>query len=506
MGKSLSNGKYIIEQELGRGGFGITYKATNSVLGQTVVVKTLNEALQQDPNFLTSQRQFQEEARRLARFAHPHIVRVSDFFTEDGLPYIVMDYIPGQTLDTLVLPDHPLPEAVALHYIRQASEAVNVVHQNGLLHRDIKPQNLILRQGTQQVVLIDFGISREFTPGLTQAHTHFISEGYAPIEQYLPQAKRTPATDVYGLAATLYALLTAQVPIAATLRDRLPLTAPREIRPELSAMVSEAVMRGMAMEPHHRPASVDEWLALLPDPSTQHPAVVGALSSSSQAATIAVAPVHPPVGTKAATIAVAPSPKSVGSRPWLIPLVGLAAVVAAMLGYALSRSLNPSSEPATQTPTTISPSSIPESEAPSVIEEAEPSSTSPSVTEEVEPSSTASPQASDEPATTNESPVPDDLAPLAEPAPPSPDDLAPLTEPAPPSPDDLAPVESEPNPRDPEAAREAEALRRAEEQTREEQKRAEEQAREAQRRAEEQAREEQKREEERRKEEERETE
>jgi len=165
MGQSLLHHKYIIEQELGRGGFGITYKATNPALAQTVVVKTLNESLRQDPSFANFQRHFQDEARRLAKFAHPYIVRVSDFFIEDGLPYIVMDYIPGQTLDTIVLPDRPLPEAIALDYIRQVGEAVKVVHQNGLLHRDIKPQNLILRQGTQQVVLIDFGIARELHQG-----------------------------------------------------------------------------------------------------------------------------------------------------------------------------------------------------------------------------------------------------------------------------------------------------------------------------------------------------
>jgi serine/threonine-protein kinase len=267
IGQQLQGGKYTLDEELGCGGFGITFKATHHFLGQTVVIKTLNEALRYEPDYADYQRKFQDEARRLALCVHPNIVRVSDFFVEAGQAYMVMDYIPGPNLEALVFPEKPLPEAIAVHYARQIGSALKVVHQNGLLHRDIKPQNIILRQGTQDVVLIDFGIAREFTPGSTQTHTSLISAGYAPIEQYLSEEKRTPATDVYGLAATLYALLTARVPTASILRDRQPLPDPRELRPELSAATNQAVVRGMAVEVQYRPASMDEWLALLPSPS-----------------------------------------------------------------------------------------------------------------------------------------------------------------------------------------------------------------------------------------------
>ena len=264
VGKKLQGGKYTLEQELGRGGFGITFKAKHYYLGQLVVIKTLSETLRQDPAFAKFQRQFQDEARRLALCVHPNIVRVSDFFIEDRLLYMVMDYIPGQTLDMVVFPDYPLPEATAIHYIRQIGAALQVVHQNNLLHRDVKPQNIILRQGTQEVVLIDFGIAREFSLGSTQTHTSILSEGYAPIEQYFAHAPRTPATDVYGLAATLYALLTARVPIAASLRDRVTMPVPRDLQPQLSAAVNQAVIYGMAVEAGSRPATVDQWLSLLP--------------------------------------------------------------------------------------------------------------------------------------------------------------------------------------------------------------------------------------------------
>ncbi len=271
MMQTLQDGKYTLSDVLGQGGFGTTYRATHRDLQQTVVIKTLSPANREHPQFAHVEHLFRDEARRLAVCTHPNIVRVSDFFTEDGIPYMVMDYIPGKTLDQVVFPHQPLPEAIAIHYIRQIGAALHLVHSNGLLHRDVKPQNIILREGTDEVVLIDFGIAREFTPGVTQEHTSLLSVGYAPIEQYAHREKRSAATDVYGLAATLYALLTAQVPIASILRSRQPMAAPRDLQSSISTAVSQAVMRGMAVEPQFRPPTIADWLAMLPEGVTTAP-------------------------------------------------------------------------------------------------------------------------------------------------------------------------------------------------------------------------------------------
>ncbi len=269
IGKKLQDGKYILNQELGEGGFGRTYQATNQILNQVVVIKTFKSSSANESEVAFVRKQFLNESQRLVQCYHPNIVRFYEFFIEDDFPYIVMDYIKGKTLDRIVLPDKPLSEATAITYIKQIGEALKVVHSKGLLHRDIKPQNLILRQNKQQVILIDFGIAREFNQERLQTHTNIVSDGYAPIEQYLPKAKRTPATDIYGLAATLYTLVTAQIPIAATLRGRLTLDTPRDIQPELSERISQAIMQGMALEQDERPSNVEEWLALLPHTKEQ---------------------------------------------------------------------------------------------------------------------------------------------------------------------------------------------------------------------------------------------
>ncbi len=263
IGKTLQGGKYKLEIVLGRGGFGLTFRAHQIYLDQVVVIKTLHESYWSAPNLNDLQRQFQDEARRLAMCSHPNVVRVSDFFIEDGLPYMVMDYIPGRSLADIVLPSNPLPVKASIDYISQIGRALQAVHSKGLLHRDVKPQNIMIHQLTGEAVLIDFGIARELTPNPTQTHTSIVSEGYAPIEQYLPKAHRSAATDVYGLAATLYTLLTAEVPVAAVLRDRNPLTPIRQLRPDVNETMAEAIAQGMNIELKDRPQSVGRWLTML---------------------------------------------------------------------------------------------------------------------------------------------------------------------------------------------------------------------------------------------------
>ena len=381
-GKTLQGGKYTLEQELGRGGFGITFKATHHYLNQAVVIKTLNETLRREAQFAKFQSQFQDEARRLAACTHPNIVRVSDFFIEDGLPYMVMDYIPGATLDLVVFPDKPLPEAKVIHYIRQIGAALQVVHQNNLLHRDVKPQNIILRQGTEEVVLIDFGIAREFTPGSTQTHTGMVSEGYAPIEQYLSQAPRTPATDVYGLAATMYALLTGRVPIAASLRDRLPMPAPIDLQPQLSKFVSQAVMRGMAVEARFRPATITEWLSLLPATNRSIP-----VAPAQTLATVALIPQHSKVAPTVPPRTI-PQPRQRSSFPWF-SIAGIVFVLGA--GVAISRVLSDYLQTPKPVPVVTPVPEVKETTLPQV---------------EASPTPVITPDSSPSPQTTQESPPP----------------------------------------------------------------------------------------------------
>ncbi|MBO3459753.1 MAG: serine/threonine protein kinase [Aetokthonos hydrillicola CCALA 1050] len=295
-GFQLHNGKYTVERDIAQGGFGITYLArANS--NERVVIKTLNERVQQRPDFAKFQQDFVNEALRLAKCNHPNIVKVCEVFQQGQLWCMVMQYIEGEHLADRVLNQGVLSEPEALGYIRQIGEALTVVHQNGLLHRDVKPANIILRSNPQQAVLIDFGIAREFTQNLTLLHTANLSHCFAPIEQYQSVAKRGAYTDVYALAATLYFVLTKRLPEPAINRaNGTLLVEPQKINPSISDRVNRAILKGMEIEPQDRPQLMQEWLELLKEPPQ------------------AVQPNQPPqpVGVRSVT----PTPHSSVIIPW----------------------------------------------------------------------------------------------------------------------------------------------------------------------------------------------
>ncbi|WP_299998722.1 thioredoxin domain-containing protein [Anabaena sp. AL09] len=260
-GQQLQNGKYTIDKELDRGGFGITFLAKDKK-GNPVVIKTLLKKPDRDNhNFDKSLQDFINEAIKLAKCSHhPHIVKVYECIKEGDIWGIVMEYIEGEKLEHLGV----LPESQALKYIQQIGEALTVVHQNDLLHRDVKPGNILVRNNKAEAVLIDFGISRDFSPNLTQTHTAYHTSFYAPLEQHDRRGKRGAFMDVYGLSATLYKLLTGKEPEDSRDRDdgiRLP--EPKEINSNISDRVNKAILKGLELQSENRPQSVQEWLGLL---------------------------------------------------------------------------------------------------------------------------------------------------------------------------------------------------------------------------------------------------
>ena len=261
-GRKLQDGKYVIEKELDQGGFGITYLVKRDD-GQKFVVKTLNDDMQKNSNFSKYQQNFVNEALRLARCSHPHIVRVEELIQERNLWGIVMEYVEGETLANLGKREGLLSQERALRYIQQVGDALVAVHQNGFLHRDVKPQNIMVRASCDEAVLIDFGIAREFEQDKTQSHTQFLSRYFAPIEQYDKRAKRGAYTDVYALAGTLYYLVTGEYPIAAPNRAvGMELELPSEYNSDLDDWLEVAILKGLEIKPSDRPQSIQGWLGL----------------------------------------------------------------------------------------------------------------------------------------------------------------------------------------------------------------------------------------------------
>ncbi|NET81596.1 MAG: protein kinase [Moorea sp. SIO1F2] len=271
-GTVLHNGKYVLHSQLGKGVFSITYLAINAESGQTVVIKTLSDNLCHHPHGDQFKRQFLALGRLLSGCQHQHLVRVIESFEADGRPYLVMEYIPGQRLAELIQANL-VPEAQAIAYIRQIGDALSILHQKGLLHLDVRPENIILRQDTDTLVLCEFGITSQLTLGVRQTHASLIAAGYSAPEQYISKGQLSQATDVYSLTATFYCLLTGNPPLPAPVREVLHaqegfyiLFLP-DLPPcpqNLTPVVKQAVWRGLHMVTNQRPKTVEAWLSLLP--------------------------------------------------------------------------------------------------------------------------------------------------------------------------------------------------------------------------------------------------
>jgi serine/threonine protein kinase len=215
--------KYKIEKVLGQGGFGITYLAYDEKLERKVAIKeyfpdgiavrtgskvTIPPTRDNEDNI----ENFKNEAKSIAKLKNPWIVDVYDVIEENGTVYIVMEYIEGTPLSSLL---GKIKENEAVKYIKQIAKAVGIIHSAGMLHQDIKPENIIVKNG-EDIKIIDFGSSRVFTADKTKTYEKILTPGYAPLEQYGGKGKRGEYTDVYAICATLYALLKGFPPPEAT--------------------------------------------------------------------------------------------------------------------------------------------------------------------------------------------------------------------------------------------------------------------------------------------------
>jgi hypothetical protein len=276
---------YEIEKVLGQGAFGITYLAQDTNLHRRVAIKeylpgqvarraadgtveALTSELTQD--FTAGCQRFIAEARTLARFEHPNIVRVHNVFEANHTAYMVMQYEEGEGLDRILNRRETLAEPDLMAILHPLLAGLEAVHAQGFLHRDIKPANIFIRRdGTP--VLLDFGSARQAVSGDARNLTSFVSPGYAPIEQYAGKGdQQGPWSDIYGLGATLYRAMTGKPPTDAVERSRAlavdssdsyeTLATEGRYSPELIAAV-DAALRFRASE---RPQSIASWREIVP--------------------------------------------------------------------------------------------------------------------------------------------------------------------------------------------------------------------------------------------------
>jgi eukaryotic-like serine/threonine-protein kinase len=258
----LIAGRYELQELVGAGGMSNVFRAYDRLLERTVAIKVLHEQLGADDDYVE---RFRREARSVAQLTHPNIVTVIDRGEEDGRQYIVFEYIEGDSLKQVVA-DGPLPIGDTLELALQVAEALAFAHDRGLVHRDVKPQNVLLTEEGRAKVT-DFGIARSLdVQGVTQTGTVLGTSDYIAPEQ----ARGQPVdrkTDIYSLGAVLYELLTGDVPysgdnfVAVAMQHvHQPVPSVLERRPDVPLRLDFAVQRAMAKDPDDRFDSMHEFV------------------------------------------------------------------------------------------------------------------------------------------------------------------------------------------------------------------------------------------------------
>jgi len=270
----LCSGKYTVEKKIGEGGFGITYKALQNGLNRTVCIKEYFPAGKcarathartvyvqgASENIFEKYRQaFVKEAKMLAALHHPNIVEVIDVFDENNTSYMVMAFIEGRSLQNIVDSRGRLPYPEAVNYIAQVTNAVGYIHDRHILHRDIKPDNIMIT-ADYKAILIDFGSAREFEQDKTQVHTSMLTLGYAPTEQYTANSRKGSYTDIYAIGATMYFVLTGQVPLEAAARLTETMAAPKELAPDIPDEANRTILKAMQLKAENRHQTVREFM------------------------------------------------------------------------------------------------------------------------------------------------------------------------------------------------------------------------------------------------------
>jgi beta-lactam-binding protein with PASTA domain/predicted Ser/Thr protein kinase len=301
-GRELFDGRYRLESVVGTGGMATVWRAMDESLGRVVAIKMLAERYSEDESFVE---RFRREAQSAAGLNHPNIVSIYDRGEADGSYYIAMEYLDGRSLKDEIVEDGPLPAPRAIDYALQILQALRFAHRNGVVHRDIKPDNIIVGRD-RRLKVTDFGIARAGASQMTEVGSIIGTAQYLSPEQARGQQVRPPA-DLYSLGVVLYEMLTGRVPFDGDSAVAIAMKhvsenprPPRELNPSIPPALEQVVLRALAKDPALRYQSAEDMAADLErvrrGASVAHETqALTQVLAAETAATRVVAPEPPPV-------------------------------------------------------------------------------------------------------------------------------------------------------------------------------------------------------------------
>ena len=322
-------GPYRIVAPLGEGGMAAVYKAYQANMDRDVALKVLPRHFASDPQFVA---RFEQEAKVLAKLRHPHILPVHDYGQVDGYTYLVMPFIESGALINLLRAE-PLPLNKIERFIRQVGDALDYAHSEGIIHRDVKPSNVLVDE-RENCMLVDFGIAKivEGTANLTQTGGMLGTPAYMAPEQGRGKAA-DHRIDIYALGVILYEMATGRVPFKAETPIAVlvkhindPLSPPRQVNPDLPPAVEKVILKAMAKNPDDRFATAGEMVAALSAAVAEAPApdpMVGDRTVASREELTAVAAPQ----EKTANVAGAARSGGLSRYAWVVGAVGLGAII-----------------------------------------------------------------------------------------------------------------------------------------------------------------------------------
>jgi eukaryotic-like serine/threonine-protein kinase len=275
---TIKNGQYQLRDCLEQNPIYQTYQGLNLKSNKLVIIHSLSFSLRSHSEFNHWKKQFLYYTILLRSCHHSSLPKILDCFDDNDHPYLVYEYYSGISLEEIIeRKKQGLSPKDTIKYIKPVIQALRLLHKKGLIHQNIQPRNIILNQEKNTIMLLNFGFYFHFTPPIQQFYPNILTNNYSPLEHYQTTENPLPTTDIYGLSATLFYLLTGSKPLSIPQRNQIPWQQWHTFSPQFPESIRMALLKGLIIPINQRCQNLDQWFALITKNYAQNPSMKTAI-------------------------------------------------------------------------------------------------------------------------------------------------------------------------------------------------------------------------------------